>query len=752
MAGPWPRRGGKRRSASERRGARTSLSILLTAVVIAGAAPPSPASAQELPWMEQTLPPAQRAELLIQAMTLDEKIQQIAMKPVPNTDLPECGFYAGARHVEGIPRLNIPTIRMTNGPIGVGGGDCSPDPQATGVPTELAVAASWDPSASYRWGDIAGSETRSNAHNVFLAPGVNLGRIPNNGRNFEYFGEDPYLAGVMASEQTRGVQRHGVQATAKHFAANEQETQRSTMNTIVDDRTLHELYLLPFEMSIKDAGLAAVMCSYPRINGTFACENRPLLTDVLRDQWGFEGYVMSDRGAPKSTVPAIKAGLDLEFASPRFFTPDTIKPALAAGQITVADLDGMLKPRYATMFRLGQFDHPVIGFTPIDFATHGAAARQLAEQGSVLLKNEGGVLPLDATKLRSVALIGPQTFAGEAKFPATGPGGFIKVNAPYTVTPEEGLRNTLAGLGSHATVTYHNGTDLAGAAALAARSDVAIVMAGDISLEGVDRANLDLPIQDGVDQEALISAVARVNPRTVVVLKNGGPIVMPWLSQVPSVLEAWYPGQEDGNAVANVLFGVVNPSGKLPITFPKAEREAAASTPEQFPGVDIDGTLTATYSEGLRMGYRWYDATNSAAQFPFGFGLSYTSFAISKLVVTPQTADGTEPIRVAFFVENTGKTAGAQVPQVYLGLPSATGEPPKRLVAFEKVWLNPGQKKLVELTIDPAASNHPLSIWDSGRRQWTVTDGEYQVYVGDSSTNIVLSDSITVRTPPGRQP
>ncbi|MFJ2029175.1 beta-glucosidase [Streptosporangium sp. NPDC087985] len=717
---------------------------------VTGTALPSVAGTGVLPWMDQALSPTERAALLVQEMTLDEKIQQIAMNPVANTDLPGCGFYSGARHIEGIPRLQIPTIRMTNGPIGVGGGDCSPDPQATGVPTALSVAATWDRSAAYRWGDIAGIETRSNAHNVFLAPGINLGRVPNNGRNFEYFGEDPYLAGTMSVQETRAIQANGVQASAKHFAANEQETQRQTMNTVVDDRTMHELYALPFEMSIKDADLAAVMCSYPRINGHFACENSNLLTDVLRNEWGFKGYVMSDRGATKSTVPSIKAGLDLEFASPRWFTPATIKSALAAAEISTSDLDAMLQRRYFTMFQLGQFDRPVNGFTPIDFARHGQHSRQLAEEGSVLLKNQKRTLPLNAPSLKSVALIGPQTFAGKAKFPATGPGGSITVNAPYTVTPEQGLKNTLSALRSNASVTYNDGTDLAAATALAKQSDIAVVMVGDISLEGADRPNLSLPTSDGVDQNALISAVAKANPRTIVVLKNGGPVLMPWLNDVPAVLEAWYPGQEDGNAVANVLFGVTNPSGKLPITFPKVERAAATSTTEQWPGVPVDGVLTATYSEGLQMGYRWYDATGTRPEFPFGFGLSYTDFSISKLVVTPQTTDGTEPIRVSFFVQNTGTRAGSEVPQVYLGLPASAGEPPKRLVGFDKVWLNPGQKKRVAVTIDPTASNHPLSVWDTAGGQWKTVGGKYQVYVGNSSENVTLHDAVTVRTPAGQ--
>jgi beta-glucosidase len=677
-------------------------------------------------------------------MTLDEKIEQIALNTAPNPALPGCGQRRDTRHIEGIPRLGIPTFRLTNGPIGVAGGDCEPNPPTTAVPTALLVAATWDGNASYKWGEIAGIETKNIAHHVFEAPGVNLGRIPQSGRNFEYFGEDPYLSGVMAVQQVKAVQAQGTQATVKHFVANEQETDRSTMNTIVDDRTLHELYLLPFEMSIRDADASSIICSYPKVGGVFACESAPLLRDILRKQWGFQGYVMSDRKALHSTAPAIKAGLDLEFDSTAlWFTPEKIKAALAAGEITTADLDTMLARRYFQMFRLGQFEHPAETFTPVDFQTHAETSRLIAEQGSVLLKNAGSVLPLSAS-LHSIALIGAKTFAAVAKLPTTGPSGTITVKAPFTVTPIEGLKSALKTLGSSATVTFDDGTDLARAKSLAAKSDVAIVIAGDISIEGQDRPNLSLPTRDDVNQDALIAAIAAANPRTVVVLKDGGPVLMPWLNQVPAVLEVWYPGQEDGIAVANLLFGVANPSGKLPITFPKAEHEGVTGSPEQFPGVMVDKTRTVTYTEKLEMGYRWYDAHKVEPQFPFGFGLSYTTFAITNLKVTKAT-DGVKPIRVQFAVQNTGHRAGSEVAQVYLSLPAATNEPPKRLIAFQKVLLAPGEKKTIDLTIDPQASNHPFSWWDTAAQKWSITGGLYQITVGNSSANMSLKDTITIR-------
>lgn len=717
--------------------------VMLLALIVTSAMAVS-AAAQTPAWMNPALRPSERATLLVAAMTLDEKIEQIALNTGPNPDLPGCGQRNDTRHIEGIPRLAVPTIRLTNGPIGVAGGDCNPNPPTTALPTALSVAASWDPQASFDWGVIAGQETRNIAHYVFLAPGMNLARIGQNGRNFEYFGEDPYLSGVMAVRQIQGVQQQGVQASAKHFVANEQETGRQTMNTVVDDRTLHEIYLLPFEMAVKDAAVASIMCSYPRIDGLFACESAPLLTEILRKQWGFEGWVMSDRGATHSTAAAIKAGLDLEFNSKAtWFTPEKIKAALSAGEITVADLDAMLKRRFTTMFRLGQFDMPFTAFTPVDFKAHAETARTIAERGSVLLKNENNILPLSATSLRSIALIGPSMFAGAAKLPSTGPRGMITVNAPGTVTPMEGLNRVLLKLGSKATVVFNDGKDQAAAAALAARSDVALVMVGDISLEGEDRVNLSLPTVDGVKQEELIAAVAAANPRTIVVLKDGGPILMPWLNLTPAVLEAWYPGQEDGMAVANLLFGVVNPSGKLPLSFPKLEREGPSATAAQWPGEVRDSVRTTTYAEGLRIGYRWYDAQGTQPQFPFGFGLSYTTFTIGKIEV-PKKSDGVKPIKVRFTIENTGKREGAEVAQVYVGLPESAGEPPKRLVGFSRVTLAAGAKRTVEVVIDANASSHPMGYWDGHLKNWVIAPGEYRIYVGNSAASAVLSGAVSV--------
>jgi beta-glucosidase len=705
----------------------------------------SMAFAQALPWMNPALAPAERAALLVAAMTLDQKIEQLHGQPGPIPEVPSCGN--GGRHVPGIPELQIPTFRITNGPVGIGAGDCSPQAQATALPSSLALSASWDPALAYAYGDLIGREAVNVGVHVVEGPGMNMLRVPQGGRNFEYLGEDPFLAGALAVQEIHAVQSHNIIAMAKHFVANEQEANRGTVNEIIDARTLSEIYLLPFEMSVKDGDVAAVMCAYPRVNGTYNCENN-LMRDTLRGLWGYQGYVQSDFGATHSTAASILAGLDHEMSTGVFFTPANIAAALSAGTIYEANINTMLLRRYTQMFRFGQFDRPIT-LTQIDAVGNGQIARSIADQSAVLLKNANSVLPLNASALHSIALIGRQNLTAVA---VTGGGGSSKVAPLYTVAPLQGLQSALGAAGSGATVTYNDGTNAASAAALAAASDVAIVMVGDIESEGTDRTTLSLPNNGGVIQDALVAAVAAANPKTVVVIKNGDPVLMPWIDQVPAVLVVWYPGQEDGNVVADLLFGVANPSGKLPATFPVAAADVPAHTPQQYPGVLVNGIPTATYSEGLEMGYRWYDAQGIKPLFPFGFGLSYTSFALSKIEATPEVSDGTHPILVQFFVENTGSRSGAEVPQVYLGLPASTGEPPKRLVAFDKVRLAAGDKTKVQLTIDPAASNHPLSYWDVDHGDWSIADGDYAIYVGNSSADIALTGRVHVSRPPRGNP
>lgn len=696
--------------------------------------------AQTLPWMNTALTPEQRADLLVAAETLDQKIEQLHGTPGPIPEVPSCGN--GFRHIPGISSLQIPTFRVSNGPVGIGQGDCNPTAAATGVVSSLGLAASFDVAQARAFGDLVGREGIDVGIHVVEGPGMDMARVQQGGRNFEYLGEDAVLAGSMAAPYIRAMQEHGIIAMAKHFVANDQETDRGTANELIDDRVLHEVNLLPFEMSVEDGEVAAIMCAYPKVNGLYNCENAPLLTEVLRNQWGFKGYVQSDFGAAHSTAPSLLAGMDLEMPAGTFYTSTNINAALAAHTISVSDIDTALRRRYTQMFRMGQFDRPIT-LTPIDAVGDGVIARNIAEASAVLLKNANRLLPLDAHKVREIALIGQAMYTNAA---VNGGGGSSRVVPLYTVNPLQGLQNTLSQLGSSANVTMlianTDGSNNAEAAALAATSDVAIVMAGVVTSEGQDRANLSLPD----NQDALISAVAAANPQhTVLVLKDGDAVLMPWINQVPAILEAWYPGEEDGNVVADLLFGVTNPSGRLPITYPANATDVPTNTPEQFPGVLVDGVPTVTYSEGLKTGYRWYESQGIAPLFPFGYGLSYTTFRISNLDLSHKNSDGTKLIKVEFSVQNTGNRRGAVVPQVYLGLPASTREPAKRLVAFTKIMLEAGERRQVRVCVNPAASSHPLGYWDSVKQDWTIAEGNYHIYVGDSSGDTPLSDWIVVR-------
>lgn len=797
-----------------------------TAIVAIAAVLLAPgAGAEPLPWMDPALAPETRAALLVGAMTLEEKQQQLAgSAPELVPELPDC---MGARHVRGIASLAIPTLRITNGPVGIGQNDCV-DPSVTGIgafsdpssamatalPSAPAVAASFDPAVAGLFGDVVASEANDLALHVLEAPGMNLARTPVLGRNFEYFGEDPFLAGTMAVAEIEAVQAHGVIAMAKHFAGNEQETNRMfELQTTVGARVLHELYLLPFEMSVRDGDVAAVMCAYNFVNGFQACENRELLTDVLRDRWGFAGYVQSDFFAVRSTAPAMLAGLDHHMpvptpllVVPAPWTADELDVALAAGELQVADLDRALLRRYTKMFELGIFERQPLVQAPIDYAAGGVAARTIGGHGGVLLQDPNGVLPFDASTLESVVLIGKatqvyaqQAVAGGSRVgePMGAGGGSSDVVPAYTVSPIDGLEDVLAALGNaSATVTLitveDDNSDLEAAKAAAAAADAVILMAGTIAEEGADRVtfsdgsgNAVVEMGDHLDwyvaRPNQISTLASNPPadsqtvamiegilaatsttakpmaaKTALVLKdNGGVAIDPALlgPAGPAILEVWFPGQEDGHIVADLLFGVVDPSGRLPVTFPVAGQgflDWARSDASVFPGVrNASNQPEVTYREGLEVGYRWYDANGIAPAFPFGHGLSFTTFEISGLEVTPEVSDGTPPITVEFLVENTGSRRGAEVPQVYLGLPEGLGEPPKRLVGFEKVWLDPGQVESVQIVIDPAAANHPLGIWDDATQAWKVAPGQYQVYVGRSAGDIVLGDSITVPEPVG---
>ena len=690
-----------------------------------------------------------RADTLVSRMTLDEKLQFIhskyAMSAVPG---------GGAGYIQGVPRLGIPDLNMVDSATGSG----STSQASTTFPATIALAASWDRRLSSDFGKQVAIQLRAQGFGMGLGGGTNLAREPRGGRLFEYLGEDPLLAGEMLAERTDGTQRQKVIATIKHYAGNEQEHNRGGGNSQIDERTLRELYLLPFEIAARRAQPGSVMCSYNRLNGDYACENAHLLNDVLKNEWRFEGQVQSDWGATHSTAKAINAGLDEEedVGSTVYLTPDAVRQAIANGSVSTARLDDMVRRKLYVMIRTGVMDDPPKGGTAIDFAGANAFVQAVAEQSMVLLKNDNNQLPLSAASLSRIAVIGGHADAavltgggsGNTRDPVTGAfagcGGltfgtstgcswwtnpWLKLNTPIVAA--------IRALAPSAQVSFAGNSDqqtpfraytqqeIDQAAALAARSDVAIVVVAQPA--GEDFGDLQsLSLANPSNQDALVDAVAHANPRTIVVVESGNPVLMPWKHRVAAIVEAWYPGEGGGNAIANVLFGKVNPSGKLPVTFPVRDQDTP--TWGQSGAFEPD----PVYAEKLNMGYRWYDAKNITPMFEFGYGLSYTHFSYSGLSVKHRP-DGA--IDVSFTVRNDGRMAGAEVPQVYLGVPYRD-EPPRRLVGWEKIGLNPGEARHVRITVTPRMQ----SVWDTSRNGWRYVPGG-TVYVGASSRDIRLQGS-----------
>lgn len=668
------------------------------------------------PWMNPSLAPEQRADLLLGAMTLEEKITMMhGVEPRPIRG------YVG--YVPPDPRLGIPALRLADGRAGVGNGA----KDVTMLPAPIAAAASWDTALLHTFGEVLGNEEWRKGTNVSLAPSIDVVRVPEWGRTFESYGEDPYFNGQMAIAEIQGIQSQGPVANANMYLTMNQESNRQKENSVVDRRTLHEIYLPPFAAAVEQGHVGTIMCAYVKTNGTYSCENSYLQTTLLRKQLDFPGWVMSDWGATHSTIPSANAGLDQEMPGDKYYGP-FLEAAVKNGQVPMATLDEHVRRILVTMFRFGLFDKEQTGTWDAYVRTpaHAAFARKAAEQGTVLLKNAGDLLPLSETE--SIAVIGA---AGGLKPKASGSGSSGMI-APYIITPVDGIRARLAG---HAQVTYADGSDLAKAAAVAHAAKVAIVFVNTNDSEGRDRPDLQLP--NG--QDALVEDVAAANPNTIVVLDTGGPVLMPWIDKVRGVIEAWYSGQEDGNAIAAILYGDVNPSGKLPLTFPRSAMEIPTSTRKQWPGVDGN----SIYSEKLDVGYRWYDAHHVQPLFPFGYGLSYTTFQLSDLSVTPRKirgADADEKVLVRLKVTNTGKRAGAEVVQVYVEQPAQNGEPPRQLRAFCKVELTAGQTQHVTLGLD----RRSFSIYDPELHRWKVPSGDYGIFVGTSSRDLPLHRNVVV--------
>ncbi len=716
-----------------------------------GAAPPDPSRYAAAPvadapaWMAPGLNPDERARAVLAQMTQDEK--RTLVFGYFGTDFPPKGFIApvearegSAGYVPGIARLGIPAQWQTDAGLGVATqGGAKHKRERTALPSGIATAATWNPTLARAGGAMIGAEARASGFNVMLAGGVNLMRDPRNGRNFEYGGEDPLLAGTMVGAQIAGIQSNHILSTVKHYAINDQETDRNTGNSVIDSVAARTSDLLAFQLAIEASNPGAVMCSYNRVNGAHACENPWLLTEVLRQDWGFPGFVMSDWGATHSTVASVKAGLDQDSGYPFDDKPyygTLLAEALASGDVSSADLDAMALRILRSMFAHGLFDYPVTGETPIDFAAHAAVTRKDAEESIVLLRNQGGLLPL-RPDVRKIVVIGGHADRGviagggsSLVYPRGGNAvpGIAPTSWPgpivyYPSSPVEAIRR----LAPDAEVRFVDGSDPVAAAQAARESDVAIVFATQWAGESFD---VSLTLADG--QDALIGAVAAANPRTAVVLETGGPVLMPWAGKVGAVLEAWYPGTEGGAAIADVLFGRVNPSGHLPATFPASIDQLA------HPGALAKGDVT--YTEGATVGYKWYDARGLEPLYPFGHGLSYTSFGYEALAA--EVVDGRVTAR--FRVRNTGDVAGKDVAQLYVA--GSGWEAPKRLGGFAKVTLAPGAAEQVVLTIDPRL----FATFDGATKEWYIAGGRYELLLGASSRDI--RQRVTVMLPDQRLP
>lgn len=710
------------------------------------------ATAQTLtrPWNDTTLSPDARAKLLLAQLTQDEKFQLLhsyyagpdrpANQPFPK------GAIASAGYVAPIDRLGIPALEESDAGLGVASSSrMRPGDHATPLPAGPVTAASWDPKVAYRGGAMIGSEAHNKGFNVLLAGGVNLTREPRNGRNFEYAGEDPLLAGTIVAEAIKGIQDQHVISTIKHFALNDQETGRNTINVQIGEQAMRESDLLAFEIAIERGKPGSVMCSYNKVNGDWACENDYLMNQVLKRDWKYPGFVMSDWGGAHSASKAVNAGLDQESAGEVFdkelYFDAPLRAALAKGEVKQSRIDDMVERILRSMFAVGVFQYPA-GKAPIDPQANLKVARETLESGAVLLRNEHYTLPLDLGKLQSIAVIGAHAdkgvLAGGGSSLVTAMGGNAVPGIEPTKWPGPVMYHPYAPLKAlrdaapKANVQFAEGDDIAAAAALAAKSQVAVVFVQKWQTESLDSPDLSLPD----NQDALVAAVAKANPRTVVVLENGGPVAMPWLDQVGAVLETWYPGGDGGKAITNLLSGKVNPSGRLPVSWP--------ADLSQLPRKDLPGAAGGTppdsvdYAiEGADVGYRWYQSKDIKPLFAFGYGLSYTQFTHGALKVD---AHG-DQLQVTVDVTNTGSRAGADVAQVYVRVPGAKAA---RLAGYAKVFLKPGEHRTLSIPLEPRL----LADFDTASHGWVIKGGQYSIAEGRSSE--ALGTPVEVKLPAGK--
>jgi len=704
----------------------------------------------DTPWMDTGLSADARAKLLVARMTVDEKFQMLHSYFGLGKDggpLPE-GAVGSAGFVPGVPRLGIPSQQSADAGVGVTNpGGIRKGDHATAMPSGPSTASSWNPQIAFTGGATMGREAWQQRFNILLAGSVNLQRDPRNGRNFEYAGEDPVLAGRLVGESIRGVQSQHVISTMKHFALNDMETSRNFHSAEIGEQAMRESDLLAFEIALDEGKPGSVMCSYNRINGTYGCEHDYLMNEVLKQEWKFPGFVMSDWGGVHSGSKAALAGLDQQSAGEVFdkavYFDEPLRLAVAGGTVPQARLNDMVARILRTMFAHGNFDLPP-QHVPIDDEAGFAAAQRTVEEGSVLLRNAGDVLPLGKDVQRIVIIGGHAdkgviggggssmvgwtargTNAVPGVLPTTWPGPVIF----HPSSPLEALRAERP----DATIEYVDGRDVAAAARAAAAADVAIVFATQWSAESVDLPHMKLPD----NQDTLIAGVAKANPKTVVVLETNGPVELPWLQQVPAILQAWYPGIRGGEAIAALLTGKVNPSGRLPVTWPvdvsqlpRPHVNGLGFNPKQKPDDTIDYNI-----EGANVGYKWFAAKGLTPQFAFGHGLSYTQFQYDNLAYTAMG----QRLVATVDVRNTGKVAGADVAQLYLKMPEGSTTP-IRLIGFQKVTLQPGESRRIRIEAEPKA----MASFDTADKQWKIAEGRYELQLSRSANEPLQTSPIVL--------
>lgn len=708
---------------------------------------PSFAHAEEATWKDTSLSPEARAKALVKAMTQDEKIQLVhSLYAIPNgpKNLPmPKGALGSAAYVPAIERLGIPAQQITDAGLGVANpGNVRPGDAATSLPSGQILSGTFDPKLAYEAGKMTGAEAFHRGFNVLLGGGAVLARDPRIGRNFEYLGEDPVLAGNIVAEQVKGVQSEHVVSTIKHLVFNNIETNRKKIDMKIGEKEGRESDLLAFEIAIKKGNPGSIMCAYNKVNGDYSCENSYLLQLPKKD-WGYQGYVMTDWGGGHSTVKAANAGLDQESAADQFdnkiYFGKDLQEAVAKGEVQQSRLDDMAYRVLYALIQVGAYDHPATkSDQPEDVAAHEAISQKIAENGIVLLKNKQNILPL-ATTVQNIAIIGGKAdqgvLSGGGSSQVTARGGNIKLKTgmqtwpgPASYFPSSPMK-AIEALAPEAKVKFAAGDNIHEAVKLASQSDVVIVFATKWSAESFDNANLSLP----GNQDHLIESVSKAGKPVIVVLETGNPVEMPWLNNVDAVVEAWFPGTSGGPAIANILFGKVNPSGRLSITWPKSLAQVPypkitnagqrwnEDDPVKEDKPDLSGIATFNLDvDKANVGYRWYEAKKITPLYPFGYGLSYTTFNYTKITLNNNLSEKNPTMTAEVTVENTGKRDGEDAVQVYGTMPDGS---PSRLVGFNKVALKAGESKTVSIPLALQA----IANYEPKAHHWEMPAGEYTI-------------------------